>query len=222
MKVLLTRGQKIKLANSNQVFTFFCGSKLNTSVGSTTMGMVSKPMFQQTAFVVLALTLFSCNASKRIPGRYSTKFASNGFFWTLLELQTDSSFFYQFSGDMINKKAIGNYTIRNRNIELRYVPSKNDSFLIGVKEDTVWALDKKSFKIITVGTPISIYDSAEVETRPREFYYKNGKLFRINSKGKLYKGKGFVYSPRRKYILFGRQYFHRRNPLRKIRRTKDI
>lgn len=174
-------------------------------------------LYRIVASIIFTALLSSCSLPEKIPGTYSSKFYSNGFFKTFIDLNTDSSFYYQFVGDMIDKRGIGNYIVKGRNIQLKYSPSKYDSLLFGVREDTVWGPNKKLFKIVTVGTPIKVFDSVEVETRPTNFYFQNGKLFGINSKGELYKGKGFVYSPRKKYFLFGTHYFNRRNPLRKYR-----
>src|SRR5882724_7801599 len=103
--------------------------------------------------VAIGLLLISCNTAKMIPGSYSTRFASNGFFRTFLDLGTDSSFFYQFSGDMISRKGIGNYSIENRNVKLRYVPSKYDTLIEGVRDDTVWAPGRKFLRIEPIGIP---------------------------------------------------------------------
>jgi hypothetical protein len=91
----------------------------------------------------------------------------------------------------------------------------------GVRGDTVWGPGKKFLRIELVGTPIKTLDTLLVASRPTIFHFRNNKLWGVQSNGGIYRGKGFVYSWRRKYLLFGKHYFNRRNPLVK-RRAKDI
>jgi hypothetical protein len=170
----------------------------------------------------LASVCWSCNVARRIPGNYSTRLASQGFFATYLDLHTESSFFYQFSGDLIRNNGIGTYSVNKRRIELTYLPSKYDTLWLGVREDTVWSPDRKFIRIDTVGIPLKVLDTAMVESRPTRFYYKSNRLFYVNKEGNVHEGKGFVYSPRRKFLIFGTHYFNRRNPLRRNKRTRDI
>lgn len=152
--------------------------------------------------IVLLLLCFSCNPVKRVQGSYSTKLSSHGSFRTLLYLGTgsDSSFFYQFLGDRINEIGFGYYSVNARNITLRYYPSKFDTLWMEVREDTLWGPGTKYLKMDTIGIPIKAYDTTLVEPRPAKFYYKNGRLYRLNPQGNPY----------------------RRNPLRKFRPAKDI
>jgi hypothetical protein len=170
----------------------------------------------------LASVCWSCNVARRIPGNYSTRLASQGFFATYLDLHTDSSFFYQFSGDLIRNNGIGTYSANKRRIELIYLPSKYDTLWLDVREDTVWSPDRKFIRIDTVGVPLKVLDTAMVESRPTRFYYKSNRLFYVNKAGNVHEGKGFVYSPRRKFLIFGTHYFNRRNPLRRNKCTRDI
>jgi len=164
----------------------------------------------------------SCNISSKIPGNYSTRLPSQGFFGTYIKLNSDSTFFYQFSGDLIRNNGIGTYSIDKRLVKLTYTPSSYDTLWLGVREDTVWSVDRKFVRIDTVGIPLKVLDTAMVENRPTRFHYRNNRLFHVNKEGDVYNGKGFVYSPRRKFLLFGTHYFNRRNPLRRNKRVRNI
>ena len=186
------------------------------------------PGFKTTVMRVILLVLgllvlcTSCDVSRKIPGNYSTRLASQGFFATYIDLHSDSTFFYQFSGDLIRNNGIGTYSANKRRIKLTYVPSKYDTLWLGVREDTVWSADRKFVRIDTVGILIKVLDTMMVESRPTAFHYRNNRLFYVNKQGKVHEGKGFVYSPRRKFVIFGTHYFNRRNPLRRNKRARDI
>jgi hypothetical protein len=199
-------------------------SVVNSLVKNTNEGE-GKSQLTINTFIALIILFFistSCSISKRTLGSYSSKFAANGFFITSLDLHPESAFFYQWSGDLMSKKGIGRYEVKKHLITLHYTPSIYDTLTEGLREDTVWNAAKNHFKIEIVGTAIKIFNESLVNSRPQSFFSKWGRLYHATANGRPNKSKGFVYSPRRKFILFGKQYFNRRNPLIRRKRPKDI
>jgi len=68
--------------------------------------------------VAIGLLLISCNTAKMIPGSYSTRFASNGFFRTFLDLGTDSSLLVDIS-DALSERDRVKFTVHTKVYVLR-------------------------------------------------------------------------------------------------------
>jgi hypothetical protein len=65
-------------------------------------------------FVPLIFIIFSCSTKQNIYGTYESNFADLGFFITKIELKKNSTFNYNFAGDLINQSLTGKYYIRKK------------------------------------------------------------------------------------------------------------
>ena len=71
--------------------------------------------------VIYFSTFFiSCGVNKKVHGKYRSNFADLGFFITEIELKSDSTFNYVFSGDLIHTELYGNYKVLNKNLYLKF------------------------------------------------------------------------------------------------------
>ncbi|MCD9855849.1 hypothetical protein LUD75_14080 [Epilithonimonas sp. JDS] len=77
-------------------------------------------------FVLLFLITASCASKKDVSGIYKSNFADLGFFITTIELKKDSTFEYNFAGDLVNTDLTGKYRIKDKNIYLKFTKNKGD------------------------------------------------------------------------------------------------
>lgn len=78
-------------------------------------------------FIYISIFLVSCNANKKISGKYRSNFADLGFFITEIELKSDSTFHYEFSGDLLHTELAGKYKIKKNKLYLRFDKLKGET-----------------------------------------------------------------------------------------------
>lgn len=74
----------------------------------------------------ILLLVASCAVSENIIGKYCSNFASLGFFITEIELNSDNTFHYKFSGDLQNQELDGIYKIKKNKLYLRFNKLKGE------------------------------------------------------------------------------------------------
>jgi hypothetical protein len=74
----------------------------------------------QLIFISLVFCFTTQIVSQNIYGYYSNPELDIGFFRTKIALYDDSTFYYQFSGDMINDQSIGTYSVKEKILYLNY------------------------------------------------------------------------------------------------------
>ncbi|WP_225987828.1 hypothetical protein, partial [Rufibacter sp. LB8] len=158
-----------------------------------------KSYIKRTIILCLLIALISsCRTSKDFLGYYSSNFGVSGWFITELQLNNDSTFNYRFSGDLFIDESKGAYDFHNDTLYLMFAPKQTDEFTSSLPDSV-----QQKFR----GLEVPNYAASE---RPGRLLYKNGKLFELNSKGKVVKRK---QSNIRKWILWGdtnmkdRKYF---------------
>ncbi|MGB5369534.1 MAG: hypothetical protein WBN18_03820, partial [Flavobacteriaceae bacterium] len=110
---------------------------------------------------------------------------------TKLKLNKDSTFEYEFSGDLIHEVGKGTFEITNRNvILLKFDNEKEDE-----KEDEK-----------DIGELLS-HENAKIENK--KYKYKNGKLFSFHIDGYVVK-RGQAISRHKKYVFWGERYMTKR------------
>jgi len=62
----------------------------------------------------ILLLFASCAVRENVIGKYRSNFASLGFFITEIELKSDNTFHYKFSGDLQHKELDGIYKIKKK------------------------------------------------------------------------------------------------------------
>ncbi len=122
----------------------------------------------------MSLTTFG---QRDLIGYYSSNVADNGFFITKLELKTDSTFKYEFYGDLLYDRGTGKYKLKDKRIILV-------------------TFDKDSLDILGLG---------RTTNRPTKFLFRKGRIYEYKTNGKLLK-RGRAFSRHKKYIFFGERY----------------
>jgi hypothetical protein len=131
-------------------------------------------------WTILFLTIaISALGQRDITGYYSSNTADMGFFVTKIQLNKDSTFKYEFSGDMMYNKGTGTYRIENKKI-------------------IHLAFDKDS--LTTIEKALSINGK-----RPQKLVYKGGRLHEFTVDGQIVK-KGKGLSRHKKFLFFGDRY----------------
>ena len=137
-------------------------------------------------------TLISCASKEKVKGTYKSNRASLGFFITKIEFENDSTFKYNFSGDLINQELTGTYFLKKNIAYLKFIKNKDE---IESKSDSLKVLE------ILEGNYHN-YDLKEEKGIPFHLKFKvckeklliyridNGKLVR---RSKVYDGKKWVY-----------------------------
>ncbi|MDX6189717.1 hypothetical protein SGQ83_10170 [Flavobacterium sp. Fl-318] len=77
--------------------------------------------------ICFSIFLMSCNVSEKIDGKYRSNFADLGFFITKIELKSDSTFHYEFSGDLSHQELDGKYIIKKKKLYLRFNKLKDET-----------------------------------------------------------------------------------------------
>jgi hypothetical protein len=74
----------------------------------------------------ILLLFASCAVRENVIGKYRSNFASLGFFITEIELKSDNTFHYKFSGDLQHKELDGIYKIKKNKLYLRFNKLKGE------------------------------------------------------------------------------------------------
>ena len=127
-----------------------------------------------TLLALISLTTFG---QRDLIGYYSSNVADNGFFITKLELNTDSTFKYEFYGDLLYDRGTGKYRLKN-------------------KRTILVTFDKDSLDILGLG---------RATNRPVKFLFRKGRIYEHKTNGELLK-RGRAFSQHKKYIFFGERY----------------
>ena len=137
-------------------------------------------------------TLLSCASDKKVIGTYKSNRASLGFFITTIEFKADSTFKYNFSGDLIDQNLTGKFSVKQNMTYLKFYKNKGD---IENKSDSL------SVAEILSGNYHS-YDLKEEKRLPYHLKFKicneklliyrvdNGKLVK---RSKVHNGKKYVF-----------------------------
>lgn len=132
-------------------------------------------------------------------GYYSSNVAALGFFVTKIQVNEDSTFKFEFSGDLSYSNGTGKYKVDNQGVvHLDFEPE----------------LPANSADLITLALTGNGY-------KPQRFHYKNGKLYIFHLDGHIVK-KGQGLSRRRKYLFFGEQYMTTRKMYLKKRKVDKL
>jgi hypothetical protein len=136
-------------------------------------------------------TLLSCASDKKVIGTYKSNRASLGFFITTIEFKADSTFKYNFSGDLINQNLTGKFSVKQNIVYLKFYKNKGE---IESKSDSL------SVSEILSGN----YHNYDLKNKKGVFYHlkfkiRNEKLLtyridngRLVKRSKVYNGKKYV------------------------------
>jgi hypothetical protein len=130
----------------------------------------------------------------------------NDYWGNSFEIKPDSTFKFAWHFDLIGQWANGSWTIKNDTIYFKFVPVYDT-----IKYSSSFALELSDDETSSVSVPTHIAQLSsggqDTARMPRSLFYRDDKLFTINSKGKLIKNKekGWYgkwhlwYIPRSKY-----------------------
>lgn len=162
-------------------------------------------------FIYISMFLVSCNTNKKIDGKYRSNFADLGFFITEIELKSDSTFHYEFSGDLLHTELAGKYKIKKRKLYLRFDKLKGETEIVKINgKDTI-----VNFEDFGKTHSYKLKKENEIEYHLK-YKISKDKLQSYNIEtGKLVR-KGKKYSNNRKYIIFGPKYYMKKRCLQKV------
>lgn len=151
---------------------------------------------------ILIFILFStasCSQKKNLAGYYSSNVADLGFFVERIQLNKDSTFKYEYSGDLSYNKGTGKYRVDKKGvIHLDFEPEPSSDSVDMMAQ----ALSSNGY-------------------RPKRFLFENGKLYSFHLEGQVVK-QGQALSRRKKYLFFGERYMTTRKMYLKKRKGKDL
>ncbi len=75
----------------------------------------------------ISFFLSSCGSTHNISGKYRSNFAVHGFFVTRINLNTDSTFGYRMSGDLMFDTSNGHYRVGNKYVVLYHQAFQPDT-----------------------------------------------------------------------------------------------
>ena len=153
-------------------------------------------------FILVCCSLFSCNGTKDISGRYRSNFAVHGFFVTRINLNPDSTFGYRMSGDLIFDTSSGHYKLTKDHLTLHHEPFQPDT--------SDYAKYGKGALIISHALSANNHLNS-----PGKYIVGRKKLFVCDSTGSIIK-KQFGYSKHRQYLVFGKKWYKRRYFLSRV------
>ena len=128
-----------------------------------------------------------------VTGYNSSNVADLGFFITKIQLKPDSTFKYEFYGDLMYDKWTGKYRIES----------------------------KKLIKVIFDRDSIDILGFSRTTNRPKQLLIRNNKLYEFKQNGKVLK-RGPGMSGHKKYLFFGDYYMTTRKMYLKKRKGNLI
>lgn len=152
--------------------------------------------------ILISFCLISCTSAKNIPGRYRSNFAVHGFFVTRINLNTDSTFGYRMSGDLMFDTSNGRYKIDNKYIVLFHEPFKPDTS----------EYEKYGKDAVLVRYALSTNNHLG---STEKYVAGHQKLFVCDSTGTVIK-KQFGYSKRKRFLFFGNHWHNRRYYLKRL------
>jgi hypothetical protein len=142
-------------------------------------------------FVPLIFIVFSCSTKQNIYGTYESNFADLGFFITKIELKKDSTFNYNFAGDLINQSLTGKYYTRKNTLYLEFKTNKGE---IETEKDSLTFLEA----LYGNQHNYELKKENDIEYH-RKFKISNGKLFsyridngKLVTAAKYYDGKAWL------------------------------
>ena len=163
-------------------------------------------------FFYISTFLISCSVKEKIDGKYRSNFAEYGFFITEIELNPNTTFHYELSGDLQHTELNGNYTILNNKLYLKFEKGNEETKKSVVKiigNDTVVDFEKLNYS-----HNYKLKKENEIEYHLKYEISKN-KLQSYNIEtGKLVR-KARKYSNRSKYLIFGPKNYMTKSYLKK-------
>jgi len=159
-------------------------------------------LFKAISFILLSYSLFSCNSTKNITGKYRSNFAVHGFFVTRINLKADSTFGYRMSGDLIFDTSSGHYKLTKDYLILYHEPFQPDTSEYG----------RYGKEAVMLSYALSTNNHLN---NPGKYIVGHKKIFVCDSTGSLIK-KQFGYSKHRKYLIFGKHWYKRRYFLNRV------
>ena len=184
---LYWRGFLVKKENLQNLISKYKKSDSRTKIGCIILLFI--------IISVLILCLSSCTSTKNIQGKYKSNFADLGFFINTIKFKNDSTFKYNYSGDLVNQDLTGTYKIHKNKLYLKFIKNKgeieyqNDSLSIS----EILSENRHNYKL----------KNENGINYHRKFLIKNGKLFNYREdNGKLVK-RAKKYSGKKRYIIFG-------------------
>jgi len=142
----------------------------------------------------------------KVAGFYADNFPAYGFFMTFIQLNPDSTFKYEWGGDMQDDRAIGIYKVINDTVLLTYLPFHCDTSYF-MKDSG--SIDSSITYLFPFKHPIKLksYElSSYIGHRPLKFYYKHKKLLYVWISGGKIVYKCENYSRRKRFLLLGEHY----------------
>lgn len=141
--------------------------------------------------LILMLLLFgSANGQQMVAGTYQDYFGEE------LELNADYTFKHRWRFDLASTWAKGEWTIKNDTIYLKAIPVYDSLFYKDEESDVklnklVVSIDETSEKITYEQHAMNslVSGGQNIERAPKKLFYRNGKLFNIDEKGRLIKKK---------------------------------
>ena len=133
----------------------------------------------------------SAFGQKNLPGYYSSNVPSLGFFVTRIQLNEDSTFKYEFSGDLAYNKGTGTYKVKDRKVVLLVFDTIDHSQLDSSRRF------------------VAIIQSLGDGGRPKKLWFKNKRLYHTDSVGAMVK-RGQAISRHKRFLLFGDKYLANR------------
>ncbi|MGB3464866.1 MAG: hypothetical protein WBA74_06340 [Cyclobacteriaceae bacterium] len=117
-----------------------------------------------------------------------------GFFVTIVKLNSDSTFEYNFRGDLANNFGTGTYEVKNGIVDLTFIKQPTERTGYWTREDSSGNTDTVYYNIAEIFNP--------PRTEPLTFKLGNNKLWIINKDGEVVK-RANCYSRTRKFLLRG-------------------
>lgn len=169
----------------------------------------------KSAFLILITFIFSFQVAatkaqvNKVAGFYADNFYAYGFFATFIQLNPDSTFKYEWGGDMEDDRAIGTYKIINDTVFLTYLPSKYDTsyYIKDTLYSTIGSSDSGRLHLFVINHPAVIKKytiSYHIDHRPSKFYYRHKKLLCVYDGSIVHKIQD--NSAHRMFLLFGKHY----------------
>jgi len=150
----------------------------------------------------ISLFLSSCSSTHDIIGKYRSNFAVHGFFVTRINLNTDSTFGYRMSGDMMFDTSNGHYKVDKKYVVLSHQPFQPDTS----------EFEKYGKEAVLLSYALSTNKHLN---SPENYVIGHNKLFVCDSTSNVVR-KQFGYSKRRQYLFFGKHWYKRRYYLKRV------
>lgn len=150
--------------------------------------------------IVVLLAIVKTHAQQNITGHYHDYFGSK------IEFKADSTFKYKWHVDLSVRWAEGRWVFKNDTIYLKVIPVYDtlryrDTGSLTTTDSLVLSVDEEA-EAITPEQYASAQLSSGRQNRsslPEKLYYRNGKLFRIDRKGKIVRKKEHGFWSKKKY-----------------------